>query len=259
MATTREYFDIDGEVAIRLSPLDAAEADGPAVELFVDRALAGGSSQDSDDDDLATIASLCSHLDGSPLAIELAAGRCGVFTPTELLDAIGERFELLRGGRRRRSRQALEDTLNWSYELLDDDEQRVFRKLAVFSGSFDRVAVAAVAELSAAGAIDLLESLTAKSSVQTEQSAESTRFRLLETPSAYAERAAHLMRDPNRSRAWKIADFDGNRTGSPPGSDHARREHPRHQPHRHQIRQPPRRLRLHSTRHPPKLHPRSTN
>ena len=188
LATTREYFDIDGERAIRLPALATDDIDGPAVELFVERALASDSTLVFDDDDRTVIAALCAHLDGSPLAIELAAGRSGVMSPTELLGAIGERFEVLSRGRRRKSRQTLEDTLDWSYNLLDEDERRVLRAMDVFAGTFDREAIAAVAELSAGAAIALIDSLTAKSLMASERTDHGTRFRLLETPAAYVER-----------------------------------------------------------------------
>lgn len=201
LATSREYFDIDGELAIRLPALAADGSDSPAVDLFVERALASDSATVFGDDDRAVIAELCAHLDGSPLAIELAAGRCGVFSPKELLDAIGERFEFLRGGRRRRVRQTLEDTLDWSYDLLDDEERRVFRSLGAFAGSCDLAAVAAVADLRRGEAADLVESLAAKSLVVSERQADGTRFRLLETPLAYVEHRleehgeTHVVRD----------------------------------------------------------------
>ncbi|MBN4047681.1 hypothetical protein JYT71_01610, partial [Acidimicrobiaceae bacterium AH-315-P05] len=187
LATTREYFDIDGEQTIRLTPLDTHDVNGSAVELFVERALGAESSILFDAADRATIAELCRHLDGSPLAIELAAGRSGVMTPTELLAAIGERFQLLKGGRRRRSKRTLEDTLQWSYDLLDEAEQRVFRFLGVFSGTFERSAVASITGLSATVTLDLLESLTAKNLVVSERTGAVHRFALLETPAAYAE------------------------------------------------------------------------
>ena len=188
LATTREYFDIDGEHAIRLPALATDDLDGPAVELFMERALASDSMLVFDDDDRAVIAELCAHLDGSPLAIELAASRSGVMSPTELLDGIGQRFEFLRGGRRRKSRQTLEDTLDWSYSLLGEEERRVLRAMAVFVGTFDRAAVAAVTALGSGAAVDLIDSLTAKSLVVSERTDDATRFRLLETPAAYAER-----------------------------------------------------------------------
>lgn len=207
LATTREYFDIDGERAIRLSALDSEGTDSPGVELFIERALATDGSIQFDEDDRTTISQLCAHLDGSPLAIELAASRCGVMSPPELLAALGERFELLRGGRRRRSRQALEDTLDWSYDLLDEDEQRLFRLLSVFSGSFDSAATAAVADLRASEAVDLLESLTAKSLVLSDRVDGATRFRLLETPSAYAERLAEEHAEAEDARTRHLDHF----------------------------------------------------
>jgi predicted ATPase len=207
LATTREFFDIDGEQTIRLPALASGDADSPAVDLFVERAVAADSTLTFDDDDLATVADLCRHLDGSPLAIELAASRCGVMTPAELLAAIGERFELLRGGRRRRTRQTLEDTLTWSYDLLDDEEQQMFRALAVFAGSFDLRAAGSVANISAGIGIDLVEALVAKSLVVAERVDHETRFRLLETPAAYAERLLHEHDETDTTRDRHLDHF----------------------------------------------------
>ena len=189
LATTREFFDVDGERAIRLSPLEAEGESSAAVELFVERALAADSSLSLVAGDRSTIAELCRHLDGSPLAIELAAARANVMSPAELLAGIGERFELLRGGRRRRSKRTLEDTLDWSYQLLDDDEQTLLRTLGVFVGTFDLAAAVSIAQLTRHGALDLIDSLIAKSLVVSGRVADGVRFRLLETTAAYAEDA----------------------------------------------------------------------
>ena len=88
-------------------------------------------------DDAAVISSLCTHLDGMPLAIELAAARVQVMTPTELLAGLSDRFNLLSGGRRRQRQRTLEATLDWSYKLLTAEQQRVFRALGVFVDGSD--------------------------------------------------------------------------------------------------------------------------
>jgi len=190
LATTREYFDIDGERAIRLAPLEVEGESSSAVELFVERALAADSTFTLDGNGREAVVQLCRHLDGSPLAIELAAARSNVMSPAELLEGIGERFELLRAGRRRRSKRALEDTLDWSYQLLDDDEQGLFRLLGAFTGTFDLDAIGAVALLDRGMTLDLTDSLIAKSLVVSVRARDGVRFRLLETTAAYAE---HLL------------------------------------------------------------------
>ena len=186
IATSREFLDVEGERAIRLLPLDLDRDKGPAVELFMQRAAANGSTFDSEAERQAT-ADLCRRLDGLPLAIELAAARCGVMTPAELLAGISERFELLGGGRRRRSRRTLEDAFEWSYDLLDPEEQHMFRHLGVFVGDFEAVAAAQVADLDLGTTVDLLDALHAKSMVVVDQIEGSTRFHLLETARVYSE------------------------------------------------------------------------
>jgi predicted ATPase len=114
-----------------------------------------------------------------PLAIELAAARITVLTPSELLSGLDDRFQLLAGGRRRQRQRTLEATLDWSYDLLDLDEQQVFRTLGVFVDGFDLDAVAAVAGVSRQTATSLVEALIAKSLV-TAPAPQAARFRLLD-------------------------------------------------------------------------------
>ena len=122
-----------------------------------------------------------------PLAIELAAARVTVMNPTELLAGLDRRFTLLSGGRRRQRQRTLEATLDWSYDLLAPEEQRVLRVLGVFVDGFDIDAVASVANIEDQDALDLIEALVAKSLVERGDLAGDTRFRLLETVKAYAE------------------------------------------------------------------------
>ena len=123
-----------------------------------------------------------------PLAIELAAARITVMTPAELLAGLDDRFQLLSGGRRRQRQRTLEATLDWSYNLLEPKHQDVFRALGVFVGGFDVDAVAAVADIPRAAALDTIEALVAKSLVvRLDAPSAATRFALLETLKAYAE------------------------------------------------------------------------
>src|SRR5262249_19155634 len=137
----------------------------PAVRLFLERA-AGTHGSTYVSADLATIREICVRLDGLPLAIELAAARTAVLAPTDLLARLEARSRLLTGVRRgRRNRQrTLEETIAWSYELLDADERAFLRRLAVFPATFDLARAAAVAAAGDdAAALDLLQSLAAKS------------------------------------------------------------------------------------------------
>jgi predicted ATPase len=187
LATSREALAIDGEQVVVLPPLLADSADAPAVRLFVDRVTAIDPRFELTAANTDTVATICTRLDGMPLAIELAAARCTVMSPAELLAGLDDRFRLLSGGRRRQRTRTLEATLDWSYDLLDAEEQRVLRALGAFVDGFDVDAVAAVTGTSRTVALDTIEALVAKSLVDRADQAGAVRFRLLETVKAYAE------------------------------------------------------------------------
>ena len=201
LATSRERLDVDGERTLIVPPLSTGDEDATAVELFVERAMALNPSFAGTDADRTTVTELCRRLDGMPLAIELAAARSSVLSPEELLTGIEHRFRLLHGGRRRQRQRTLEATLDWSYNLLDEVEQRMLRAMGVFVGTFDLPAVAAVADITADEAVDLVDSLIAKSLVVREPSGGRSRFRLFETTAAYAQQ--HLA---DRSEASDVRD-----------------------------------------------------
>jgi predicted ATPase len=185
LATSREWLDIDGERVYRVSTLEGEDPDSAAIRLFVDRAVATAPDFELDVDNFPYVADVCRRLDGLPLAIELAGSRAAVMSPRMLAEGLDDRFGLLSGGRRRRRRRTLEATIDWSYDLLESDEQQVLQRLGVFAGSFDVPAVAAVCELSESMATDIVESLVGRSLVAASDDA--GRFRLLETLKAYAE------------------------------------------------------------------------
>lgn len=190
LATSREALDVEGEQVMHLGSLstgDSAAEDSPAVRLFVERATAIQPGFGLDDSTAVTVARLCERLDGLPLAIELAAARITVMNPAELLAGLDDRFSLLSGARRRQRQRTLEATLDWSYDLLEVDHQRVLRALGVFVGGFDIDEVAAVVDMSRVAAVDAVESLVAKSLVVGAEGGEVSRFALLETLKAYAE------------------------------------------------------------------------
>jgi predicted ATPase/class 3 adenylate cyclase len=187
LATSRERLDVDGEQVIVVPPLSADDEGSAAVELFTRRAAELDSTFTLNEEDRAVVARLCRRLDGMPLAIELAAARSSVLSPEELLAGIEDRFALLHGGRRRQRQRTLEATLDWSYNLLDTDEQGLLRVLGAFVGTFDLDAVAAVAGVSRGVAVDLVDSLIAKSLVVREGTSGRARFRLFETTAAYAQ------------------------------------------------------------------------
>jgi len=186
LATSREWLDIDGERMFQVRSLDTDGLDSPAVKLFADRAAAVAPDFVIDDSNLAQVSELCHRLDGMPLAIELAASRVAVLSPAQLVEGLSDRFRLLSGGRRRQRHRTLEATIDWSYDLLEPDEQQVFRALGVFAGSFDIEAVASVCELTVQDATDVVEALHARS-LLSRSSGAGDRFHLLETLKAYAE------------------------------------------------------------------------
>lgn len=144
LATSRETLDIDGERTLTLGTLAVDSVNSPAVQLFLDRASAIDPYFVLNETNTDSVITLCSRLDGLPLAIELAAARISVMTPQELLAGLDDRFRLLDGGRRRQRQRTLDGTLAWSYELLDPQQRELFRSLGVFVGGFDLEAVVAV-------------------------------------------------------------------------------------------------------------------
>lgn len=193
LATSREGLGLDGERVVPLKPLGTEATDeraAPAVRLFLERA-AGAHGGTYAGAEVATIREICLRLDGLPLAIELAAARTAVLSPADLLARLEDRFRLLTGGRRgKRNRQrTLEETIAWSYDLLDTDERAMLQRLAVFPAAFDLARAAAVAGGGdEVATLDLLESLAAKSLLQVERGADGgARYRLLESIREYAQ------------------------------------------------------------------------
>ena len=190
LATSREPLDVDGEIVVRVQSLEVEAGDGrsPAVRLFLDRTTDAGVELLAADD--AVIAAICERLDGLPLAIELAAARTTVLSPSQILERLTDRFTLLTGGRRRtRGRQqTLEATIDWSYDLLAPAEQDALRRISVMPGAFDLELASAVLDESPDHTVDRLEALVARSLLQTVRDAGSgeIRYRLLETIRVYA-------------------------------------------------------------------------
>jgi predicted ATPase/class 3 adenylate cyclase len=201
LATSRQALNISGE-AVHLLPslavppeaarLKSAEALGyGAIALFVDRAQAADTRFSMTDDNAPIIAEICRRLDGIALAIELAAARVKVLSIPNLAQRLGERFKLLTGGSRDLlpRQKTLTALIDWSYDLLTPQEQRLFNRLGVFAGGFGLNAATAVCSgdsLDELDVLDLLSSLTDKSLVVADTSGETARYRLLESTAAYA-------------------------------------------------------------------------
>ncbi|HEY2373480.1 MAG TPA: BTAD domain-containing putative transcriptional regulator [Gaiellaceae bacterium] len=145
IATSRASLHVAGEHEFPVPPL----AEDEAAELFVTRAQAANPAFALSDENAAAVAELCAKLDGLPLAIELAAARTKLLTPAALLARLGNRLELLTGGRRDapRHQQTLRLTLDWSYDLLDPDLQRLFAQLGVFAAGCTLASAEAVCQI----------------------------------------------------------------------------------------------------------------
>jgi predicted ATPase/DNA-binding SARP family transcriptional activator len=183
LATSREALGLPGERVVPLPPLPTADA----VVLFAQRANAFG---DATVDDDATIADICQRLDGLPLAIELAAARTRALPVAEISKRLDQRFRLLTGGARTAlpRQQTLRAVVDWSYDLLHDDERRVFERLSVFAGGGTLEAaerVCADDDVPVEDVADVVARLVDKSLVIASQSDGVAYFRLLQTLSHY--------------------------------------------------------------------------
>ncbi|WP_426572504.1 hypothetical protein [Aquihabitans sp. McL0605] len=191
LATSREALDIDGEQTVAVSTLAVDHGDAPAglppaARLFCDRAVLAQADLVFSAQDERDVEELCRHLDGIPLAIELAAAQAAHLSPREILDRLDDRFPMLAAGRRRHPRQrTLHATLDWSHDLLSDDERTVLRRLAAFPGTFSHASAEAVC--GSRGLDDSLRSLVHKSLLVMQHDDDHGRYRLLETVRAYAE------------------------------------------------------------------------
>lgn len=178
LITSREPLGISGERVYRLPML----APQDAVELFTERARQGGVRFAGDK--RPTIERIVQRLDGMPLAIELAAARLTVMSPDDLLRRLDDCLNLLRPSSRAlpSRQQTLRALIDWSYRLLGEGEQRLFRRLAVFPASWSLDSVLPVCE----GTMDELEALVAKSLVERSDTDGTSRFRLLNVTREYA-------------------------------------------------------------------------
>jgi predicted ATPase len=170
LCTSRELLRIQGEVEYAVPPLASPEA----VALFCDR------SQLEPTDE---VSELCARLDNLPLAVELAAARTKALSPMQIRERLSQRLDLLKGGRDADPRQqTLRATVEWSHDLLSQEEQRLFRALSVFSGGCTLQAAEEVCEAD----LDTLQSLVEKSLLRFTASDASSRYWMLETIREYA-------------------------------------------------------------------------
>ncbi|MHB9862320.1 AfsR/SARP family transcriptional regulator [Streptomyces sp. YIM S03343] len=181
LATSREPLGVPGELLRPVEPLPEPYA----LRLLADRGAAARPGFRTGDDPEAC-AEICRGLDGLPLAIELAAARLRMLTPRQIADRLDDRFRLLTSGSRTvlPRQQTLRAVVDWSWELLDEDERDVLRRLSVFAGGCDLAAAEAVC---GPAALEVLGSLVDKSLVVAAPSVDDgMRYRLLETVAEYA-------------------------------------------------------------------------
>ncbi|MFD7818029.1 BTAD domain-containing putative transcriptional regulator [Streptomyces sp. NPDC059785] len=200
LATSREPLGVPGELLRPVEPLP----EPVALRLLADRGAAArpGFRIEASGEDREAAAEICRRLDGLPLAIELAAARLRMLTPRQIADRLDDRFRLLTSGSRTvlPRQQTLRAVVDWSWELLDEDERDVLRGLSVFSGGCDLAAAEAVC---GPAALESLGSLVDKSLVVAAPSGDGgMRYRLLETVAEYAgERLDESGRRPAAERA----------------------------------------------------------
>ena len=175
IVTSRERLQLPGERVYAVPPMSASDGE----RLFRSRAAEAGVVIEASD----ALRSLCARLDDLPLALELAAARTVVFSPEQLLERVSQRLDLFKAGRGVDARQAtLRATIAWSHDLLDSDEQALFRRFSVFVGGSTVEAAEAITGVD----VDVLQSLFDKSLLRRADGIDGPRFRMLETIREFA-------------------------------------------------------------------------
>ncbi|HSJ87948.1 MAG TPA: BTAD domain-containing putative transcriptional regulator [Anaerolineales bacterium] len=216
LATSREALRLSGETFYRVPSLELAKPGiEPAIEnllniesmrLFIERATTVSRDFSIGSQDANILAEICRRLDGIPLAIELAAARVNVLSVPEILKRLDDRFNMLTNGLRSSlpRQQTLRAMIEWSYELLSEKEQLLFRRLAVFSGGWTLEAaeeICGIEEIERSEILALLGQLVNKSLIVGETSSDEPRYRRLETIRQFAReqfvesRESGLLRD----------------------------------------------------------------
>jgi non-specific serine/threonine protein kinase len=195
LSSSREALGVSGETIYRVPSLSLPPEERPSLEalarseaarLFVERASATNPKFTLTEANAPSITQICQRLDGIPLAIELAAARTTVFTPEQIAGRLDDRFRLLTGGSRTAlpRQQTLRALIDWSYDILPDDECSLLCRLSVFRGGWTFEAAEAICpELDV---LSLLPQLVNKSLVVVDEGAETSRYHLLETIRQYA-------------------------------------------------------------------------
>ena len=201
LATSRASLNVEGEITYPVHPLALPEPElnlplsaltqYEAVRLFIERAVSVRPTFNVTNENAPAVAQVCQRLDGIPLAIELAAARIRALSPDQIAERLDHRFDLLAGGSRTAlpRQQTLRATMDWSYELLTEDERDLLNQLSVFAGDFSLEAVESIClpgEESGTGILDLLTALVDNSLVNVVEEFQVSRYELLETVQQYA-------------------------------------------------------------------------
>ena len=213
LVTSREVLRLSGEKDYPVSPLSLPDpkrlpsleqlAQSEAVALFIERAVAVKPRFTITNENAPAVAEICHRLDGLPLAIELAAARTRVLPPQRLLAELSHRLTFLRGGARDlpARQKTLRGAIDWSHDLLTGDEQRLFRRLAVFVGGCALEAIEAVCNIEDdLNVLETVESLVGKSLVNEAEAHGEPRFAMLETIREYARERLTAGGDEERVR-----------------------------------------------------------
>jgi predicted ATPase len=202
LVTSRELLQIRGEQRFFVPTLPLPHSDqladleivttNPAIELFVQRASTNQIKFHLNIENAQVIAAICKQLDGLPLAIELAAARTGILSLSEIQERLGSRLQLLTGGARDLPphQRTLRTAIEWSYNLLDEGERRLFARLGVFAGGCTFAAAEAICNAQndlPMGLLDGVTSLAQKSLLKIDEGAHGSRFSMLETIREYAD------------------------------------------------------------------------
>ncbi len=182
IASSREALGIAGEVAYRIPSMVSSES----IQLFVERARAVNPKFNWTEINAQPVEEICSRLDGIPLAVELAAARVRLLSPEQIADRLNDRFRLLIGGSRTAlpRQQTLRALIDWSYDLLLEEEKQLLQTASVFVGGWTLEAIEAVAD--EPKTIENLEQLVNKSLVVADERRNEMRYSLLETVRQYA-------------------------------------------------------------------------
>lgn len=223
MATSRQRLTVTGEVTFPVPPMSIPTADMvdpklllrvEAVKLFAVRAETSRPGFRITIESASAVSDICRHLDGIPLAIELAAARLGSLSPKQIASHLDRRLGILTMADRTAlpHQQTLRATIDWSHKLLSQTEQTLFRRLSVFSGSFSLEAAQQIcgdSELTPLDVVDLLPALVEKSLVTVDHTRIATRYRLLETIREYSSerlaKAGETEAVQNRHASFYIA------------------------------------------------------